>query len=153
MNSQSADIEAKKAKKRAWDRVAQRTLRQKTKSHIEYLEQTVRALQSQTSEDFVVNLIQEKEHLLAENEHLRKIITDARIMLSVYHPSSSPPSKAEARRSLLAIHRVCSSSNYNSQEHRSNLLIFGVAKASRIVLYPFALQHRPPEQVRSTRAL
>lgn len=66
--------EAQRAKKRAWDRSAQRRLREKTKSRLAHLEETVRVLEDSNQDRVISDLMQEVGSLRAENERLQKII-------------------------------------------------------------------------------
>jgi hypothetical protein len=72
-----AESDAQRAKKRAWDRAAQRTLRQKTRVRIEHLEKTVQALEEERHGTVIPKLMDEIEALRTENERLRKVIGDS----------------------------------------------------------------------------
>jgi hypothetical protein len=67
-----AESDAQRAKKRAWDRAAQRTLRQKTRVRIEHLEKTVQALEEERHGTVIPKLMDEIEALRTENERLGK---------------------------------------------------------------------------------
>jgi hypothetical protein len=72
-----AESDAQRAKKRAWDRAAQRTLRQKTRVRIEHLEKTVQALEEERHGTVIPKLMDEIEALRTENERVRKVIGDS----------------------------------------------------------------------------
>ncbi|KAE8381544.1 hypothetical protein BDV26DRAFT_255360 [Aspergillus bertholletiae] len=82
MTKKASDQGAQKAKKRAWDRAAQRASRQKTKARIEHLQQTIQALQKQIPEDTVLRLLRENDQLRAQNLRLNRIIVKASSILS-----------------------------------------------------------------------
>lgn len=64
----------RRERKRAIDREAQRSLREKTKTHIAELERTIRILRDQDGNGSTASLLSEIESLRAENERLRDII-------------------------------------------------------------------------------
>ncbi|KAF1958669.1 hypothetical protein CC80DRAFT_16871 [Byssothecium circinans] len=64
----------RRERKRAIDREAQRSLREKTKTHIAELERTIKMLRDQDRNGTTANLLTEIEGLRAENERLRDII-------------------------------------------------------------------------------
>ncbi|KAE8373505.1 hypothetical protein BDV26DRAFT_271956 [Aspergillus bertholletiae] len=76
------DPESQKARKRAWDRAAQRASRQKTKARIEHLQHTIQALQRQTSENTVLQLLRKNDELRAENMRLNRMIHNASSILT-----------------------------------------------------------------------
>lgn len=88
--SDRAEIEAQtqRGRKRAWDRAAQRTLRQKTKGRIEHLEKTVHALEQERQGSVVPGLMGEIEALRVENERLKKVIGDSISFLQAAHGSA-----------------------------------------------------------------
>src|SRR6201996_919520 len=59
------------AKKRANDREAQRAIRERTKTHIERLEQRIRDLESQQPYQELQRVAQERDRALAECEQLK----------------------------------------------------------------------------------
>ena len=75
-------VEIRREKKRAWDRAAQRTSRQKTKARIMHLEETIQSLQNQTSEDTILRLLEKNEELQTEITRLKKVIQSAFSVLS-----------------------------------------------------------------------
>lgn len=78
----AAGVEIRREKKRAWDRAAQRTSRQKTKARIVHLEETIQSLQNRTSEDTILRLLKKNEELQIEITRLNKIIQSAFSVLS-----------------------------------------------------------------------
>lgn len=75
-------VEIRREKKRAWDRAAQRTSRQKTKARIMHLEETIQSLQNRASEDTILRLLEKNEELEAEITRLKKLIQSAFSVLS-----------------------------------------------------------------------
>lgn len=65
-----------RARKRALDREAQRTFREKTKNYIAYLVETVEACKAENESQLVKQLLEQNESLYRTIEHLRKILTD-----------------------------------------------------------------------------
>lgn len=64
----------RRERKRAIDREAQRSLREKTKTHIAELERTIQILRDQDRNGATASLLSEIDTLRAENERLRDII-------------------------------------------------------------------------------
>lgn len=64
----------RRERKRAIDREAQRSLREKTKTHIAELERTIQILRDQDRNGATASLLSEIEVLRAENERLRDVI-------------------------------------------------------------------------------
>jgi hypothetical protein len=64
----------RRERKRAIDREAQRSLREKTKTHIAELERTIEILRDQDRNGATASLLSEIESLRAENERLRDVI-------------------------------------------------------------------------------
>ncbi|KAJ4373781.1 hypothetical protein N0V83_002520 [Neocucurbitaria cava] len=64
----------RRERKRAIDREAQRSLREKTKTHIAELERTIQILRDQDRNGATANLLSEIDVLRAENERLRDVI-------------------------------------------------------------------------------
>lgn len=64
----------RRERKRAIDREAQRSLREKTKTHIAELERTIEILRNQDRNGATAGLLSEIEGLRAENERLRDVI-------------------------------------------------------------------------------
>ncbi|KAF2691442.1 hypothetical protein K458DRAFT_425405 [Lentithecium fluviatile CBS 122367] len=71
----------RRERKRAIDREAQRSLREKTKTHIAELERTIRILRDQDRNGATASLLSEIEGLRAENERLRDIIDGVKSVL------------------------------------------------------------------------
>lgn len=71
----------RRERKRAIDREAQRSLREKTKTHIAELERTIQILRDQDRNGTTANLLSEIDSLRAENERLRDIIDSVRSVL------------------------------------------------------------------------
>jgi hypothetical protein len=65
-----------RARKRALDRDAQRSFREKTKNYIAHLEQTVAACKAESNSQLVSQLLAENAELYSTVERLRKIISD-----------------------------------------------------------------------------
>jgi hypothetical protein len=72
------DEQERRDRKRAIDREAQRSLREKTKTHIAELERTIQILRDQDTNGATANLLREIEELRAENERLRDVIESVR---------------------------------------------------------------------------
>ena len=64
----------RRERKRAIDREAQRSLREKTKTHIAELERTIEILRDQDRNGATASLLSEIESLRAENERLKGVI-------------------------------------------------------------------------------
>lgn len=64
----------RRERKRAIDREAQRSLREKTKTHIAELEKTIQILRDQDRNGATASLLSEIDTLRAENERLRDVI-------------------------------------------------------------------------------
>ncbi|KAH6619960.1 hypothetical protein C7974DRAFT_316333 [Boeremia exigua] len=71
----------RRERKRAIDREAQRSLREKTKTHIAELERTIQILRDQDRNGATANLLSEIDGLRAENERLRDIIDSVKSAL------------------------------------------------------------------------
>lgn len=65
-----------RARKRALDRQAQRTFREKTKNYVAHLEQTVEACKAENEEQLITNLMDQNSQLHHTIESLRKTIGD-----------------------------------------------------------------------------
>ncbi|KAF2856489.1 hypothetical protein T440DRAFT_484648 [Plenodomus tracheiphilus IPT5] len=68
----------RRERKRAIDREAQRSLREKTKTHIAELERTIQILRDQDRNGATASLLSEIEELRAENDRLRDVIESVR---------------------------------------------------------------------------
>ncbi|KAF9735342.1 hypothetical protein PMIN06_010895 [Paraphaeosphaeria minitans] len=71
----------RRERKRAIDREAQRSLREKTKTHIAELERTIEILRNQDRNGATASLLNEIEGLRAENERLRDVIDGVRSVI------------------------------------------------------------------------
>jgi hypothetical protein len=71
----------RRERKRAIDREAQRSLREKTKTHIAELERTIQILRDQDRNGATANLLSEIDSLRAENERLRDMIDNVKSVL------------------------------------------------------------------------
>lgn len=83
----------RRERKRAIDREAQRSLREKTKTHIAELERTIHILRDQDRNGATANLLSEIESLRAENERLRGIIDSVKHVLgtdTAPRPNAAP---------------------------------------------------------------
>jgi len=83
----------RRERKRAIDREAQRSLREKTKTHIAELERTIHILRDQDRNGATANLLSEIESLRAENERLRGIIDNVKHVLgtdTAPRPNTAP---------------------------------------------------------------
>ena len=77
----------RRERKRAIDREAQRSLREKTKTHIAELERTIQILRDQDRNGATASLLSEIEGLRAENERLRDVIDGVKSVVgSEYFP-------------------------------------------------------------------
>lgn len=82
----------RRERKRAIDREAQRSLREKTKTHIAELERTIQILRDQDRNGATANLLSEIEVLRAENERLRDIIESVKNVVGCdLFPRSAAP--------------------------------------------------------------
>lgn len=93
----------RKERKRAIDREAQRSLREKTKTHIAELERTIEILRNQDRNGATASLLTEIEGLRAENERLRDVIEAVRSVIGGeafgrMGPASSNSADATGRR-------------------------------------------------------
>jgi hypothetical protein len=86
----------RRERKRAIDREAQRSLREKTKTHIAELERTIEILRDQDRNGTAASLLSEIESLRAENERLRNIIDNVK---SVIGGDLAPRNKASSEHS------------------------------------------------------
>src|SRR5688572_12868599 len=68
----------RRERKRAIDREAQRSLREKTKTHIAELEKTIQILRDQDHNGATASLLTEIETLRSENERLRDVIDNVK---------------------------------------------------------------------------
>jgi hypothetical protein len=71
----------RRERKRAIDREAQRSLREKTKTHIAELERTIQILRDQDRNGATASLLSEIDVLRAENERLRDVIESVKSVL------------------------------------------------------------------------
>jgi hypothetical protein len=71
----------RRERKRAIDREAQRSLREKTKTHIAELERTIQILRDQDRNGATANLLSEIDGLRAENERLRDVIDSVKSVI------------------------------------------------------------------------
>jgi hypothetical protein len=77
----------RRERKRAIDREAQRSLREKTKTHIAELERTIEILRDQDRNGTAASLLSEIESLRAENERLRNVIDSVKSVIGGDFPS------------------------------------------------------------------
>ncbi|KAF2021645.1 hypothetical protein BU24DRAFT_362360 [Aaosphaeria arxii CBS 175.79] len=71
----------RRERKRAIDREAQRSLREKTKTHIADLERTIQILREQDRNGATASLLSEIDSLRAENERLRDVIDSVKSLV------------------------------------------------------------------------
>jgi hypothetical protein len=71
----------RRERKRAIDREAQRSLREKTKTHIAELERTIQILRDQDRNGTTASLLSEIDVLRAENERLRDVIDSVKSVI------------------------------------------------------------------------
>jgi hypothetical protein len=71
----------RRERKRAIDREAQRSLREKTKTHIAELERTIQILRDQDRNGATSSLLSEIDVLRAENERLREVIDSVKSVI------------------------------------------------------------------------
>jgi hypothetical protein len=74
----------RRERKRAIDREAQRSLREKTKTHIAELERTIQILRDQDRNGATASLLSEIDSLRAENERLRDVIDSVKSVVGVH---------------------------------------------------------------------
>lgn len=80
----------RRERKRAIDREAQRSLREKTKTHIAELERTIQILRDQDRNGATASLLSEIDGLRMENERLRDVIDSVKSVVgSEIFPRSS----------------------------------------------------------------
>lgn len=102
----------RRERKRAIDREAQRSLREKTKTHIAELERTIQILRDQDRNGATANLLSEIDSLRAENERLRGIIDSVKSVLgSDVAPRTSTATELPPANGGGAIASPASSSN------------------------------------------
>lgn len=75
------DEQERRERKRAMDREAQRSLREKTKTRIADLERTIEMLQEKDGNSATASLVAEISALRAENERLRQVIDNVRCLV------------------------------------------------------------------------
>lgn len=87
----------RRERKRAIDREAQRSLREKTKTHIAELERTIQILRDQDRNGATANLLSEIDVLRAENERLRDIIDSVKNVVGgdLFSRSAAPANTTE----------------------------------------------------------
>jgi len=73
----------RRERKRAIDREAQRSLREKTKTHIAELERTIQILRDQDRNGATSSLLSEIDNLRAENEQLRDVIDSVKSVVGL----------------------------------------------------------------------
>lgn len=73
----------RRERKRAVDREAQRTLREKTRLHIANLERTIETLRNQDINGTTAALLDQIDGLRKENERLRGVIENVRIAITL----------------------------------------------------------------------
>ncbi|EOA85678.1 uncharacterized protein SETTUDRAFT_177747 [Exserohilum turcica Et28A] len=73
--------EERRERKRAIDREAQRSLREKTRTHIAELERTIEILRNQDRNGATANLLAEIDVLRAENERLRNVVESVKAIV------------------------------------------------------------------------
>lgn len=88
--TESHDVSAQRARKRALDREAQRNFRKKTKDHINQLEKVVENFRTQNKTQLVDHLWSENAQLRKENETLRKSLGDIGVLVQHSTMESSP---------------------------------------------------------------
>jgi hypothetical protein len=71
----------RRERKRAIDREAQRSLREKTKTHIAELERTIQILRDQDRNGATASLLSEIDGLRTENERLRDVIDSVKSVI------------------------------------------------------------------------
>jgi hypothetical protein len=86
----------RRERKRAIDREAQRSLREKTKSHIAELERTIEVLRDQDQNGATSSLLSEIDVLRAENERLRDVIENVRSVIGCEALNNSAPANTAA---------------------------------------------------------
>ena len=86
----------RRERKRAIDREAQRSLREKTKTHIAELERTIQILRDQDRNGATANLLSEIDVLRAENERLRDVIDSVKSVVGsdLFSRNTAPATSA-----------------------------------------------------------
>ncbi|OCL08568.1 hypothetical protein AOQ84DRAFT_406547 [Glonium stellatum] len=92
----------RRERKRAIDREAQRSLREKTKTHIAELEKTIQILRDQDRNGATASLLGEIEQLRQENERLRDVIDSVKSVVGNEIVSRAVSSGSPASGSVLA---------------------------------------------------
>lgn len=109
----------RRERKRAIDREAQRSLREKTKTHIAELERTIQVLKDQDRNGATANLLSEIDSLRAENERLRDIIDSVKSVLgNDVAPRTNATQESSTSNGAGAIASPASSSNGTHQYTR-----------------------------------
>lgn len=88
----------RRERKRAIDREAQRSLREKTKTHIAELERTIQILRDQDRNEATSSLLSEIDTLRTENERLRDVIESVKSVIGgdVFSSRAGPSTTANA---------------------------------------------------------
>ena len=83
----------RRERKRAIDREAQRSLREKTKTHIAELEQTIQILRDRDRNGATASLLSQIDTLRAENERLRDVIDSVKSVVGgdIFSKNTAPP--------------------------------------------------------------
>ncbi|UPX14038.1 uncharacterized protein EKO05_0004530 [Ascochyta rabiei] len=105
----------RRERKRAVDREAQRSLREKTKTHIADLERTIRILRDRDRSGATANLLSEIDSLRAENERLRVIIDSVK---NVLRTDIAPRTTAPTERPTTNGGAIVASPSSSSNGHR-----------------------------------
>jgi hypothetical protein len=85
----------RRERKRAIDREAQRSLREKTKTHIAELERTIQILRDQDRNGATSSLLSEIDVLRSENERLRDVIDSVKSVIGCdLFPRNTAPNSA-----------------------------------------------------------
>ncbi|KAH7081940.1 hypothetical protein BKA63DRAFT_504970 [Paraphoma chrysanthemicola] len=105
------DSEAQKARKRAWDRAAQRKLRQNTKNRLQHLENTINTLKNNNKDEIIARLVDENEGLRKEIQRLQDIISGTIATLQNAGSAVSPASESNHVPVLTRVDHIQNSSS------------------------------------------
>lgn len=113
----------RRERKRAIDREAQRSLREKTKTHIAELERTIQILRDQDRSGATADLLSEIDSLRAENERLQNTIDSVKSVLgNELTPRANTVSEHPPANGADAIASPASSSNGMHQPYSNSVL-------------------------------
>lgn len=125
----------RRERKRAIDREAQRSLREKTKTHIADLERTIQILRDQDRNGATASLLSEMDELRAENDRLRDVIDSVKSLVGGdLLPRNIAPAKLPSGGGEAHSPAVSSNGMYISQPWLTASAEFGSLPSSRAAI-------------------